>query len=202
MKKIILSTLIIVGLNFIAHSQVLMNQGVIAFDDSVGSPNVYINGVLDTSTDINAELLYSTSGPFGAYQPVVTLLLSDTTPIYGTFHYGVVEPAAGDVSIFATGQLYDISGNTYQDPANPPGTVENFIVEGWLGNYSSYTAALYAGAGVGITAPFTETLSAPANPIIANLSNMPILDIITPEPATLALAGLGLASLLAVRRRK
>ncbi|HLX95408.1 MAG TPA: hypothetical protein VKU37_06680 [Verrucomicrobiae bacterium] len=142
MKKIILSTLIIVGLNFIAHSQVLMNQGVIAFDDSVGSPNVYINGVLDTSTDINAELLYSTSGPFGAYQPVVTLLLSDTTPIYGTFHYGVVEPAAGDVSIFATGQLYDISGNTYQDPANPPGTVENFIVEGWLGNYSSYSGTV------------------------------------------------------------
>jgi len=194
MKKLIVSTLAVLGLAVSGYS-----QGVITFDASgVATPNVYINGVLDTATDINAELLANTGSGFF---PVVTLLLSDLSgDSAANVAIGATEPAAGDISSFG-GYLYDNNGNTYQFPTTASGTVVTFEVEGWLGGNSYAGATQYAG----VTASFTEALSATSSPINAALPNMGILNlapIASPEPTTFAIAGLGLASLLAIRRRK
>ncbi|HLX95409.1 MAG TPA: PEP-CTERM sorting domain-containing protein [Verrucomicrobiae bacterium] len=196
MKKLIVSSLAVLGLAVSGYS-----QGVITFDSSAGTGTVSINGVLDTAQDINAELLLSSDGGV-TFSPVVTLLLSASSGPSGTIPFGSIQPAAGDVSSFG-GVLYDNSGNGYQSATIAAGTQVTLEVQGWLGNYSSLAAAFTAGQATGTTATFTEDLSAATSPILAAIGNMPNLNLVsTPEPTTFAIAGLGLASLLAIRRRK
>jgi len=204
MKKLILSVTAMAACSVGAYA-----QGTITFDGSnntstsptaTSNGQVFINGVLDTSTDINAELLYS-STLNGTYSPVVTLLLSSGATA-STPALGQISGAAGDVS-GTGGALLDLSGNTYQfsNPAIPALTTVYFEVEGWLGSSSTYPGS---GSGTyGATAPFTEVLSG-ANPPLANIQNMPALNLVTvavPEPSTLAMAGVGLASMLIFRRK-
>lgn len=198
MKKIILSALAVASLSLSSYS-----QGVITFDASASSGVVQLNGATDTATDINAALLYFNGS---SYVPFVTMLLSDTTPTLGNFTVPSTQSAGGDVSTFGGGVLYDNSGNTYQLPSLTAGTVVSFEVQGWLGAFSTFAqAAAASGATFGVTGPFNETLSAAASPINAALDAMPNLNLLTspvPEPTTIALAGLGGASLLLFRRRK
>lgn len=182
--------------------------GIITIDTTEEAPNVYIEGVLDTSTDINLELLYFDTGS-ASYKPVVTFLLSqaigDTGSVapWGATEPAQLDPVRGDISFMNSGQLYDCDGNDYQSPTIPFNTQLTFIVEGWTGNATSLQAAEYTfGDKWGVTAPFTETLSDPNSPILANIANMPALNLSIPEPGTFVQAGLGLASLLALRRRK
>ena len=196
MKKIILSALAVASLSLSSYS-----QGVITFDASSSSGVVQINGATDNATDINAALLYFDGT---SYVPFVTMLLSDTTPTSGNFTAPSTQAAGGDVSTFGAGILFDNAGNTYQLPSLPAGSVVSFEVQGWLGAFSTYAQAQAAsGATWGTTAAFNETLSSAASPINASLDAMPNLNLITvPEPTTIALAGLGAASLLLFRRRK
>ena len=75
MKKTIITTLTMAGLAQVAFG---FSGGIITIDTTEEAPNVYIEGVLDTSTDINLELLYFDTGS-ASYKPVVTLLLSQAT---------------------------------------------------------------------------------------------------------------------------
>lgn len=208
MKKAILSILA-----FISLSSRGFGQGVITFDGSEGPGlRVFYNSltdftaVPDTNIDINAELFYSVGyGEFGQplYEPLVTLLLSDTTPTYGLLPPGAVEPAAGDITFVGNGTLFDATGNEYQISFLPAGTVVTFMVEAWFGNYSSLDEAISYGAAAGRTGPFQETLSSPSDLLPANISNMPILGMyFIPEPGTMALAGLGFGALLMLGYRE
>jgi hypothetical protein len=205
MKKLILSVTAVAGFSMGAFA-----QGVIAFDatENNTSPSptatsngqTFLQGVLDTSTDINAELLYSTTGLPGTFSPVVTLLLSSTvtaptsTGVPPLVPVGQTITGVGDIANYAG--LYDNSGAAYYIPT---GSTLYFEVEGWTG-----VGATYANAALsGVTSPFQVTLSATTSPIIANLSAMPALNLTTavPEPSTLAMAGVGLASMLIFRRK-
>ena len=193
-------------------------QGVIYFDGSNNtstSPTAPSEGsvffqatpqstpVLDTATDINVELLYGSSSST-VDSAVVTLLLSSGSNTTTTSSVGSTQGAVGDITDFGTGQIYDVSGNGYQLLSTSSGATEYFEVLAWTGNYSTYQAAVAAGAGVltGNSGVFSEVLT--SNTGQANdIENMPALVLSSvPEPGTMALAGLGSLSLFLLRRKK
>jgi hypothetical protein len=175
MKKILATLTVITGLAVSSYG-----QGYIFFDGSTSSGLVSINGVVDTGQDVNASLIAVVNGTNNV---IATLLLSNTT-------------AAGDITFFGDGHLYDNSGNSYNTGTAAGPTT--FIIDAWL------SGNVYPGDGVaggGHTAPFTMTTAAFGSPV-PSLDTMPSLNIIVPEPSSLALIGLGSAALMIFRRRK
>jgi hypothetical protein len=217
MKTLILTFTACFGLSFAGFA-----QGTITLDGSENtstSPNAatsgrvfiytpnnyptYFNG-LDTSQDINCELLYSTS-QYGGFMPAVTLLLSSSNYVGGGSALGQVLSAAGDITFYENGTLIDSSGLSYVIPGIPAGGTAYFELEGWLGNYSSLSAAETGVNGfvpVGVSAVFSETLSSATSPIQASMNNMPALNLVlldyVPEPSSLLMAGIGIGSMLVI----
>jgi len=207
MKKLILTSLAVAGITLSGFS-----QGIIYFDGSNNtSPSstatsegqVFLNGVLDTGTDINAELLWS-STVNGIFAPVATLLLSTSTSPGNAV--GSIQPAAGDITFYTSGVLFDTTGNAYQfntPNAIAAGTPVFFMVEGWTGNYSTFAAAQAdPNSFVGATSAFSEVLTS-ATGTANDIEGMPALNLVSvPEPTALALAGLGGFGMLMALRRK
>jgi len=195
MKKLILSVSAIAGLSMSSFS-----QGVIYFDGSnntstsptaTSEGSVFIAGVLDTTTDINAQLLYS-STLGGTYAPVVTLSLASAN---NTPAFGGTGAAAGDITFWGSGVLQDTTGSAYQIPLIGAGVTAYFEVSGNV----TINSKVYSG----ITGPFSEVLTS-ATGQANDIQNMPALNLVTsavPEPSTLAMAGVGLASMLIFRRK-
>jgi len=205
MKKLILSVTAIAGLAMAGHAQqVLFADG----GSANGSVDTTIGGVFNTTQNLNLELLVGSGGT--ATTPVVTLLLSQTTSS-ATSALGTIQPGgpsaggSGDITQ-AVGDIYDNTSNGYLVPA---GTTD-FQVLAWTGNYSSYAAAVASGQlGVyaGESAVLTTFVSAPTAglpPVKIDLDPNPInlvQVVAVPEPSTLAMAGIGLASMLFFRRK-
>jgi hypothetical protein len=181
MKKTLTTLTLITGLALSSYG-----QGYLFFDSGASAAGaVSINGVLDTGTDVNLTLVNQTLGT-----TVATLLLSDGSAI-------------GDITSYGNGQIYDLSGLSYIADNGTAGTY-SFVVQGWLGStYNSFGAAVAAGAVLpsSVSAPFSElTIAPPSAP--GGLDAMGNMNIVTtPEPSTLALAGIG-AAMLIIRRRK
>ena len=203
MKKLILTAASIVGLSTVGFS-----QSILFGDYSGNATDLTINGVADHTQDVNLELLYSTTStttldPTSGLNilngsPVVTLLLSSsaaptTSTIGGTYS------AAGDIS--SLGTVLDNSGQAYQFPS---ATTYSLQVLGWTGSFSSLDAAVAAGQSVGATSIFSVTPAGGTAPPV-DVSGMGVLNlapVAVPEPTTLAMAGVGLASMLIFRRKK
>jgi len=201
MKKLILSVTTLAGLSMAANA-----QQVALHDANSANPNsndISINGVVDTSQDVNLQLLVgSSSGTVTT--DVVTLLLqgATTTP---TTALGSLQPAAGDVTF--SGLIDDQSNNGYTVAA---GTTYYEILA-WTGNYTSYAAAVASGQ-VGVDAGSSGVLAfdaaggiptsglPPAEEDLASDINLTQV-VSTPEPSTMAMAGVGLASMLIFRRK-
>jgi hypothetical protein len=202
MKKLILSVTALAACSVGAYA-----QGTLVFDTSSSANHVTIGGVLDTTTDINAELLYSTSAA-GTFTPVAEVLLSssNTSPdgLPG-FDNSDILSAAGDITFLKTGALQEQSGSAFFPSASAAaGATGFFEVEGWLGNYSSLAAAAAAGQATGTSASFSEVLTSSQSPSQATLGafgGVNLQTAIMPEPSTLAMAGVGLASMLFFRRK-
>jgi len=201
MKKIVLSTIAMAAMMALTS----YGQGIITFDTTEGSSVVSINGSA-AQVDLNASLLYFNGT---SYVDIVNLLLSDTTPTSGltvSVPPATTQAAGGDISAYGNGILIDNSGNNYIITDEAASDVVSFEVEAWGGSASSYAVAdATPGTLVGASAPFTETLSSSGSPENANIGSMPSFNLTpvpTPEPATLAFAGLGGLSMLLMRRRK
>ena len=104
----------------------------------------------------------------------------------------------------ANGTVNYNSGNTFGVTGTTAGTAYNIIVFGWSNAYATAALAAAAGSPVGWSAPFSYT---PVT-VIGTASTMPASGLLpfavttpVPEPATIALAGLGGLALLALRRR-
>ena len=198
--------LIISALVFSAFILPSFSQGVIYFDGSnnnnpslsAGSDGlVFLNGVLDSQTDINCQLWWSqnTNGPFS---PVVTLLSSSSNKVYTTSP-GSIQSAAGDITTGGSGNLIDPSFNAYALPGTIPGQSVYFVVLAWTGNYSSYLNAVTSPSDaslVAATPPFSEVLTS-ASGAPNDIENMPALNLSSPlytlgstlyAPANLSLA--------------
>jgi hypothetical protein len=178
MKKIILCTCVVAGL-----ATASFGQGVIYFDGSNNtstSPtapsegSVFLNGVLDKSTDINAELLWSSTAN-GTFSSVVTLLLSQATSS-STSALGTTQSAVGDVSEYGSGILIDTSGNAYIIPTIGSGSTGYFEVLAWTGSYSTYAAAQVGGALTGNSGVFSEVLAS-ATGTANDIEGMPALNL-------------------------
>lgn len=191
MKKLILSVTAVAGCSLAGFA-----QGAISFDGS-NNTDPYINAPsgglvfigfwqfsLDTTRDINAELLYGTN-PYNVTTPVVTLLLSSDNSGTGP-EIGQTLSADGDITYFGSGQLYDPNGWAYVIPNIGIGDTGYFKVVGWVGN------------AYGSTLVFPEVLTSPYNPVPANIGNMPALLLNTPEPNSLAMAMVGIGSMLII----
>jgi hypothetical protein len=210
MKKLILSVTMSAGFSLAGFA-----QGYISFDGSnnsnpsptaTSSGLVFIDGARDTTQDINAELLYGTSPNIflNPMTPVVTLLLSSSNTSATSAAIGQTLSAVGDIRSYANGTLVDFSGTAYEIPNVPAGGTAYFQVQAWLGNYDTYYEARDAGAYAGVTDIFSEVLISGTLPQTNYINNMPALDLPTlvPEPSTLAMAGVGIGSMLIFRRRK
>ena len=212
-----MKTLILSVTTFAGFSLAGFTQGTITFDGSnnsnpsptaTSSGLVFINGVSDTGTDINAELLYATS-PSGIYgfgfsgTPVVTLLLASSAQ-GPTTSIGQTLAALGYITGFANGTLYDQSGSTFQIPNIAAGATAYFQVEAWTGNYNSYNQAMFSdNALIAITPVFSEVLSSDVAPI-SGIEAMPALNLVSnlvPEPSTLLQSLSGLDFLALLKRR-
>jgi hypothetical protein len=209
MKKLILSVAAVGSLALTGFG-----QGVIYFDGSnntstsptaTSEGQVFLNGVLDTGTDINAELVYGTSSAaVSLANPVVTLLLSSSAT-QGNSTLGETLTGVGDVTDFGSGVLFDGSGTAYQFPTIASGTAVFFDVYGWTGNFSSYAAALASGTALtGSSGVFSEILASATGTAndIEGMGALNLTSTAVPEPTTMALAGLGGLSLFFLRRKK
>jgi len=201
MKKLILSVTALA-----AGSVGAFAQGQMFFDTHSSGVPVTINGATATQ-DINAELLYSTTGAAGTFNPVVTLLLSssntagDGLPGYDPSD---ILTAAGDITFLHTGGLQDQSGNPYTLSGPAVGASVFFEVEGWTGNNVNSMPAAGTPGTYGTSAVFSGVLGGPPSvppPSLGGFTGLALTTVAVPEPSTLAMAGVGLASMLMFRRR-
>jgi hypothetical protein len=202
MNKLILSIAATSVVALSGHAQQLVFE-----DNGNNSTDTTINGGANHQ-DLNLELLVGPTSET-VTTDVVTLLLNGAAAT-ATTALGSVQPAGGDISD-SGGLIFDPSLNTYTVPA---GTAWAQVLA-WTGNYSTYAAAegsqtlgVYAGAS-----QIFQILPAPAADLatvgISNIENIgdgnidltqvPVVS--TPEPSTLAMAGVGLAPMLIFRRK-
>jgi len=176
-------------------------------DNGINSTDTTIAGSANNQ-DLNLELLVgSSSGTITT--DVVTLLLNGATS-NPTTALGSVQPGTSDIT-HSGGDIFDPSGSLYNVPA---GTTWAKVLA-WTGDYSSYAAAEASGvvgvyAGTSLAFQILPVIPAAGGPAadISNIENVGDGNIdltqvpaITPEPSTLAMAGVGLASMLIFRRK-
>jgi hypothetical protein len=104
---------------------------------------------------------------------------------------------------FNYGQLQGPSG-TFQVSGTTASSTVYLNIFAWEGNYATYAAAVAANAYVLTTGAFANASGGGINAPVS-LTGMPDAQFAvqaTPEPGTMALAGLGIAGLLAFRRKK
>jgi hypothetical protein len=184
MKKIILTTLVASALAASSFA-----QGTISAAISSGTNLVRIDGVAATAAqNARVEILWAPQGTADVNQYVLLgAPISVGVPLAGFFNGGVRTIPAG------TG----FAGIA-------PGAIVSLVVRAWtLGSGATYDLATAKGR----TNPFDFNTADPtAQPAPEAPSNMngifPGVNIIVPEPSSMALAGLGAASLLIFRRRK
>jgi len=196
MKKLILSVTATAGLAMAGSAQQVYFHDSNAANSQSNDVSITVAGVttVDTTQDLNLELLVgSTAG--NVTTDVVTLLLSQTTAS-ATTGLGTVQPAKGDISF--AGLIVDQTGNGYTVPA---GTAF-YQVLAWEGSSATFpglgTATL---AGESAVLGFNPLPAASAPAVEENLPVDINLTAVVPEPSTLAMAGVGLVSMLFMRRR-
>jgi len=202
MKKLILTVSAVMGLSMVGFTQGIQFADFSSAANAAGGYDTTIGGAPNNTADLNLELLYGTTASTVNGAVVTLLLSSSANPSTGTI--GGTYTAAGDISAIG-GAINDNSQTIYSLPL---GTYF-FQVEAWTGSYSTYAAALaasqggVAGAYAGASSVFSAAIAAsPAPP--ADISGVGIINLTAaavPEPSTLAMAGVGLASMLMFRRR-
>lgn len=228
MKKVILTVAASVGLSLAAHSQGVVqfqNQG----GGVNGSIDLQTGSTLSYATSFTTALYYgvvsgaATTTPiagqnaygyltYSAFLNGVTsdgLTLAATTSALGASSAGSFNGGTATLGI-AGG--YASGAYTVQDV---------FVLAAWTGNYATLAAAVAGGANYGIIT-FLNNVgpggSAPQNPALLgwnSLTPTPAVEAFeggpgfpdlvmsaTPEPGTMALAGLGSLSLFFLRRKK
>lgn len=196
MKK----TLLVMAAGMMAISG--LAQGTITFANGASSLVNIDNGTTvaaaAASDSPRVALYYSTAASAPAIDPMTGLFAGWTLTTGGLGNVGV--PVAGRFS----------SGTRTAETATGGSSIWVFVA-GWSGGYADYATALQNNAFTGVTTAWSQATGAPngtpptaAVPMTLGATGFNGLTLAgsIPEPGTLALAGLGAASLLLLRRRK
>lgn len=188
-RKLILSAFFTIG-----SAASALAQGTIVFENATSTGSIYQIGS-------HLPFGYAAGGTY-----TVALLWAPGGAL------GTPQVAFHQIALYGTatgGQTFDgffADGTPITTPSGQtPGGVGVFEVQGWIGNYTSYAAAIAHGAEVGQTAEFlnlTGNPNPPATPPVNTTGWDGNLLLGDPEPSTLAIAGLGAAGILVVRRRQ
>jgi hypothetical protein len=180
MKKLILATLMAGLIPMVSLAQGTVNFGSAGVNAYVATP-----GPVAVGAGYIAALY---GGASGANEAALTQL------------GGTAAVVAGTGFIF---------GGTRTNAAVAGGANGAFQVRAWTASSGAdWNTALASGSGnAGKTGVFENATgnpaaSPPTNPALLTGWNAPLIVTPIPEPSTIALAGLGLASLLVIRRRK
>lgn len=191
MKKLLLTTLAAVALAGSSYA-----QGTLLF--TTGANTVMKETAFGVSTLVPVgtgaanglfELLWAPSGTteLGLFTSVPGALISPS-------------PTAGR-----------LTGGSRTIPGITPGGIVNVVIRGWTGGAASYQAtdADYMAGLIarGYSSVFTVDTGDPTTVPAGTAASLPggagiTLTYVVPEPSSMALAGLGAASLLIFRRRK
>jgi len=167
---------------------------------------------LDNNANTSTDPLATTNGLFFLNNGTTTTLIA--TDFNAQFWGGsdaasltLLKTIAGanaiGVNAFGPGTFTDLSGNFVAIPGAPSTGV--FRIDAWLGSAATYAAAVAANAAHGTSGIFSNPLGNPAAQppqTPTDFVNMPATVLVVPEPGTFALAGLGVAAALILRRRK
>lgn len=158
-------------------------QGTVNAAYSTGANTVKVDGVnANNAAGARVEILWAPLGStdLGLFQPVG-----------GIINVGV--PVAGY-----------FSGGTRTITGIAPGAVVSMVVRGWtIGSGATYDVATARAITPIFTFDTADPTAQPAPEAPSNLNAVfPGMNIQVPEPTSMALAGLGAASLLIFRRRK
>jgi hypothetical protein len=202
MKKPIVGPLIALATALGAHAQTSLT-GTVSFDNLNANPAATLASstfgmvFIGTSShpipldqDINLTLL---GGPSAGSLSLISSL---------TFANGLAPE--DNTFVQAPGEFLDTTGNIYNVPGVAAEGIAFLQIEAWLGNDATFAAALSDGSPVGTSGIYqshTGGGSPPAVPVSVG-DGMPSFLVPSPEPTTLALCGLGTASLLLLRRKK
>ncbi|HEY3762675.1 MAG TPA: hypothetical protein VGN23_13090 [Verrucomicrobiae bacterium] len=218
MKKSLLTISLVAGLAACVHA-----QGSLGSDGSFTSGNgTFGSFTLDNTANSNGSELATSGGLVWIGNTFNTAALLNQDVNIAVFNGGtdlnanlIVSllmgagdsgAANGDGTAYGGGVIIDNSTTTYYDTASVGGASTTLTMDLWTGDFSTLAAALASGQdGTSIT--WTQSLGdlagAPAPSAPADFTGMPSAVLTpSPEPATLAFAGLGGLSLLAMRRRK
>ena len=163
-------------------------QGTITSFGNLGLPgSVVYGGSFTPATGYVVALLWAPGSSLvaqGSLTQITTYGPAGTTATPGKF---------SDPSVVTTGT------------GTSNGAVAVFDVQGWVGNYANYAAAVAGGALVGQTAEFfngTGNPTPPATPPV-NMTSWDgnLILVPSPEPSTIALGGIG-AAVFWIWRRK
>jgi len=165
------------------------------------------SGILTTASlkTGNSNTLASAVGYTDAQAWAAILGSGFTAAINTNTQVAAISPTASNGSTtYNGGANFGVSGTA----GTTPGTAYSVFLVGWTGTYANIAAAAAAGAPVGWSTVFQYTAGLNAASSTVNFGGLsPSFGVFspfvpTPEPTTLALAGLSGASLLLFRRRK
>jgi hypothetical protein len=192
-------------------------QGTVVFQNSTGLVKQWTSAsdaTLVSATKGNAMVdLITAAAGVSLANPLGTLGAQGFTPAYTTLtaflaaNAGWTSQLVGPVG--AANGLFNNGTVSLTGIAN--GATANYLIIGWNGTAATYDAAVSGGAWLGTSGTATTTTGDPSTtpPGVAvslkttfgGLTLAPQVGAI-PEPSTFALAGLGAAAMLILRRRK
>ncbi len=200
MKKILLMLSVVA-----VCALTVYGQGRVAFNNITSGNAITIDPVLPIAAGEGAaganlgstysiDLVWAPQATYGSQAAFLAAALGSSSPIafFGTTGGSPITDGAG---LFDSGVVPSPVGTSM--PAGKY-TMEAFA---WFngGTFATYAAALAGGANTGFSGFFTQVVT--AAPAGVNATIFPSFTVAVPEPSTIAMLGLGMAALLAFRRR-